>query len=138
MEEKVLIKAVFSKLKFLVVLCYVIAAILFVIGLAIGYDIAILYLTASSVFMVFVGVILGGILKMRELIVTNKRVIARGAFGYRADLPIEKITDVSMCWFNGIGCASPSTRIKFHFCKNKTEVFDTIISESLQRDSKYQ
>ena len=137
MEEKVLIKAVFSKLKFLVILCYVIAAILFVIGLGTGYDIAILWLTVSAIFMVFVGVILGTIFKKRELIVTNKRVIARGAFGFRADIPIEKITNVSMRWFNGIGCASPSLRIIFYFCKNKTEVFDTIISESLQRDSKY-
>jgi len=138
MEEKVLIKAVFSKLKFLVILCYVIAAILFVIGLGTGYDIAILWLTVSAIFMVFVGVILGTIFKKRELIVTNKRVIARGAFGFRADIPIEKITNVSMRWFNGIGCASPSLRIIFYFCNNKTEVFDTIISESLQRDSKYQ
>ena len=122
----------------MVILCYVIAAILFVIGLGTGYDIAILWLTVSAIFMVFVGVILGTIFKKRELIVTNKRVIARGAFGFRADIPIEKITNVSMRWFNGIGCASPSLRIIFYFCNNKTEVFDTIISESLQRDSKYQ
>jgi protein-S-isoprenylcysteine O-methyltransferase Ste14 len=91
----------------------------------------------SAIVLVIIGLIFKVILEKRELIITNKRVIARGAFGYRTDLPIEKVTDVSMCFFNGIGCASPSAKIKFHFCKNKMEVFDTIVAETLQRDSKY-
>lgn len=135
MEEKVLVKGVFGG-KFISIILYILAVVTFGF-LAMATAILIMGLISGIVLAIF-GLIISAILKKRELIVTNKRVIARGAFGFRADLPIEKITDVSMRWFNGIGCASPSLRIRFHFCKNKTEIFDTIISESLQRDSKYQ
>lgn len=136
MEEKVLIKGEFGG-KFLVVLLYIAAALTAFLLIVTDDDLIALGFLCGIVLALF-AVILNVILNKRELVVTNKRVIARGAFGFRADLPIEKVTNVSMRWFNGIGCASPSLRIRFHFCKNKTEVFDTIISESLQRDSKYQ
>lgn len=141
MEEKILIKAVFSSLKFLVTILWVLTVICFLVFAIIAIDweepIFILTGSVSTFILVLTTLIITEILKRRELIVTNKRVIARGAFGYREDLPIEKVTNVSMCFFNGIGCGSPSAKIKYHFCKNMTEVFDTIISESLQRDSKY-
>lgn len=141
MEEKILIKAVFSSLKFLVTIFWFLSAICFLVFAIIGIyweeTIFILIGSVSTFILVLTTLIITEILKRRELIVTNKRVIARGAFGFRADLPIEKITDVSMCWLNGIGCASPSARVKYHFCKNKMELFDTIVAEVLQRDSKY-
>lgn len=142
MEEKILIKGDFGGkfiplvLSVLGVIAFIVLTIIDISGYFDGVLIAIGLISAVILFIY--AIIINEIFKKRELIITNKRVIARGAFGFRADLPIEKITDVSMRWINGIGCASPSLRIRFHFCKNKTEVFDTIISESLQRDSKYQ
>lgn len=142
MEEKILIKGDFGG-KFIPLVLSVLGVIAFIVLTIIdisGYFDGVLIAVGliSAVILFIYAIIINEIFKKRELIITNKRVIARGAFGFRADLPIEKITDVSMRWINGIGCASPSLRIRFHFCKNKTEVFDTIISESLQRDSKYQ
>ena len=67
--------------------------------------------------------VLGKILDKRELIITNKRVIARGAFSFRTDFPIEKVTSVSTRWFGGIGCGTPSLKIMMFFCKNKQEIF---------------
>lgn len=142
MEEKILIKGDFGGkfiplvLSVLGVIAFIVLTIIDISGYFDGVLIAIGLISAVILFIY--AIIINEIFKKRELIITNKRVIARGAFGFRADLPIEKITDVSMRWINGIGCASPSTRIKFHFCKNKTEVFDTIAAETLQRDSKYQ
>ncbi len=141
MEEKILVKGIFSGdiiPKIFWSFAIIIWFLFLIIDVSGGWEgILIAVGTVSAIVLVIIGLIFKVILEERELIITNKRVIARGAFGYRADLPIEKVTDVSMCWFNGIGCASPSARIKFHFCKNKMEVFNTIVSETLQRDSKY-
>ena len=137
MEEKILIKAEFSSLNFLFIIPLLPLVPFFNIIVATNRIMLFAPFIAICVFLFLVVWIIKKILEKREIIVTNKRVIARGAFGQRLDIPIEKITNVSMYWFNGIGCGSPSSKIRFHLCKNKTEIFDTIISESLQRDSKY-
>lgn len=141
MEEKVLIKGEFGG-KVIPVILYVLAAIAFLVltifDIVDSWDGILIAIGAGSAIVLAVcGILLKAILKKRELIVTNKRVIARGAFGFRTDIPVEKITDVSMRYFNRIGCGSPSLKVMFPFCKNKIEIFDTIVSESLQRDSKY-
>lgn len=141
MEEKILIKGDFGG-KFIPLILYILAAVAFGVLTMIDLidywgGVLIIIGALSAIVLVTWGVILDAILKKREMIVTTKRVIVRGAFGYRTDLAVEKITDVSMCWLNGIGCASPSARVKYHFCKNKMELFDTIVAEVLQRDSKY-
>ena len=141
MEEKVLIKGEFGG-KVIPVILYVLAAIAFLVltifDIVDSWDGILVAIGAGSAIVLAVcGILLKAIFKKRELIVTNKRVIARSAFGFRTDIPIEKITDVSMRYFNGIGCGSPSLKVMFPFCKNKIEIFDTIVSESLQRDSKY-
>lgn len=137
MEEKVLIKGEFGG-KFLVVLLYIVAALTAFVFIVSGDDDLIPVGIVFGLVLVLFAIILNVLLNKRELVVTNKRVIARGAFGYRTDLPTEKVTNVSTYWFGGIGCGSPSSKIRFLFCKNKVEIFDVIISESLQRDSKYQ
>lgn len=141
MEEKVLIKGVFGG-KIITIILYIIAAIGFalltVIDLVAEFS-GILIMTGviSAIFLVAYGIIVSIIMKKRELIVTNKRVIARGVFSFRTDFPIEKITDVSMRWFGGIGCGTPSLKIMLYFCKNKQEIFDTVASETLKRDSAF-
>lgn len=136
MEEKVLVKGVFGG-KFAVTLLYILAAvilgILSIIDIEDHWDGELIIIGAviAVIFVVF-AIILGKSLKKRELIVTSKRVIARGAFGYRTDLAIENITSVSTYAFKGIGCASSSAKIKYLFCKNKMEIFDTISAEMLK------
>ena len=142
MEEKVLIKGVL-KGDIIPTIIYILAATVFGVlsivdltTLEEGFLIVIGFFCA--IVLVSVGKFMSFLLKKRELIVTNKKVIVRGAFGFRADLPMEKITNVSMRWFGGMGCGTPSLKIMMYFCANKQDVFDTIISETLQRDSKYQ
>ena len=139
MEEKVLVKGVFGG-KILSVILYILAAIVFgiltIVDIVDYWDgILILIGAISAVVLVAWGVIFAAILKKREMIVTTKRIIARGAFGYRTDLAIEKITDVSTGWLNAIGCASPSVRVKYHFCKNKMDIFDTISAKMLENNN---
>lgn len=140
MEEKVLVKGVFGG-KFMVTLFWILSiafiAICVVCGI-VNYDEVLMAIgIVGGIPLIVFTVIFSVLLKKRELIVTNKRVIARAAFGYRTDLPIEKITNISMRCLGGIGCGTPSTKIRFHFCKNKQEVFDTIASETLKRDSAF-
>lgn len=141
MEEKVLAKGVFGG-KFIPVIFYVLAAIVFcysvITAATYGWDgtfivFALIYALTSTAF----GIIIGKLMKKRELIVTNKRVIVRNAFCFRTDFPIEKITSVSTRWFGRIGCGSSSMKIMLGLCKNKQEIFDTIASEMVKRDSAF-
>ncbi len=140
MEERVLAKADFIKFKFLIAFLWTLSPICllgFIIWAIDQGTIAIMLVgMVISVVIALMTLLLSYILKKRELVVTNKRVIARGAFGYRRDFPMEKVTDISTCFFMGIGCASPSSKIKFLYCKNKKEVFDAISFEVMRRDSK--
>ena len=141
MEEKILTRATFGG-KFIVVLAWILSALLtFLVFIAVidTYNEEELFpiVIVTGIISFACAIIIGKIFKSRELIVTNKRVVARTAFGYRLDLPLEKVTSVSTYIFNGITCSTPSAKINFQFCKNKKEVFDTIISETLQRDSKF-
>ena len=141
MEEKVLVKGTFGG-KFVVALIYILAAmfgIIFIwIGIADENEEMIIPGVFITIVFVIIGIIVSAILKKREFIITNKRVIARGAFGFWADMPLEKVTAIRTGFFSCIGCSTPSVKVKYHFCKNKMEIFDTITAEVLQRDSKYQ
>ena len=68
-----------------------------------------------------------------EITVTDKRIFGRAIFKQRVDLPIDKISSVGTCLFNGIGVATSSGRIKFLFCKNQNEVFEAISKLLLDR-----
>lgn len=138
MEEKVLVKGNLGG-KFLVVIMYILAITPSALGIIMGIAddneemlfVAIPYLIVMIIF----AIIINAILNKRELVVTNKRVIARGAFSFRVDIPIEKVTHISSGFFGKIGCGSPSRKIRFAFCKNKMEIFDTLAAETLKRDS---
>ena len=140
MEEKILTKGVFGG-KNTMIFLWALCATCFLIFTkwAISWEDVSIVLAGlmSTALLVGITLIIGHILKKRELIVTNKRVIARGAFGFRRDIPIKKIAGISMFVFNGISIGSNSTKIKFQFCKNKIEVFDTIAAETLERDKTY-
>ena len=141
MEEKIIIKAEFFSLNFLVIIFWIIFGITFMYNFSQAILLGGIYILLtgilSSMPSFLIAILLKHILNKRELIVTNKRVILRGAFSFRIDIPIEKITNVSMSFLYGIGCGGASARIHILFCKNKSDVFDVIISQTLQRDKKY-
>lgn len=135
MEEKILIKAEFSKLTPLFVLMWILFGVIILSGVisAVDYGEVSPFFSAlviALIWMLFI-LIIKHIIKKKEFIVTNKRIIARAAFGYRKDIKLEKITSVSTCFFKGIGVGSSSAKIKFLLCTNKMEVFDTISKELL-------
>lgn len=141
MEEKILAKADFVKFKFLIAFLWTLPPICLIAFIIWAIDTGVIGIMlvgiVISIVIAIMTLLLSYILKKRELVVTNKRVIAKRAFGFRKDFPIEKVTEMSMCIFMGIGCASPSSKIKFLFCKNKTEIFDIIAFGTTKRNGKY-
>ncbi len=135
MEEKVLLKGNFNGEQIPRIIGIILGIMLIIIF--ISFDVA---LSGNGLF-IFLGFVEAGIfigigaalmklLEKRELVITNKRVIARRCFGFRRDIKLEDITDISMSR-NGISVASPSARIGFAWCTNKEEIYNTIAFQIL-------
>ena len=141
MEERVLARADFVKFKFLIAFLWTLSPICLLGFIIWAIDVGVIGLMLAgiviSIIIAGMTLLLSYILKKRELVVTNKRVVAKGAFGFRKDIPIEKVTSFSTFMIMGIGCSSPSTKIKFNYCKNRLEVFDAIALEATKRNNRY-
>lgn len=63
-----------------------------------------------------------------ELVVTDKRVYGKAAFGIRIDLPINKISSIGlgMKLFSSVAVATSSGKIKFYLLENREDVYQTI------------
>ena len=63
-----------------------------------------------------------------ELVVTDKRVYGKAAFGTRIDLPINKISSIGLGvkLFSSVAVATSSGKIKFYLLQNREEVYQTI------------
>lgn len=137
MEEKILVKGIFYGEKVPLIVGVVLGVLSLIIFGSID-DYFVVFGLISGFSLLIIGAICTAILTNRELIITNKRIIARTAFGIRKDFVIKNITDVVMYgWlprsfsFDGISVATPSSRISFGFCKNKEELFNTISAQIL-------
>ena len=73
-------------------------------------------------------------LKSYELVVTDKRVYGKVAFGKRVDLPNDSISAISMVpMLKGVAVATSSGKISFLLIKNADEVYDTMNKLLMQR-----
>jgi hypothetical protein len=63
-----------------------------------------------------------------ELVVTDKRVYGKAAFGTRIDLPINKVSSIGLGvkLFSSVAVATSSGKIKFYLLKNREDVYQTI------------
>lgn len=57
-----------------------------------------------------------------EIVVTDKRVYGKAAFGKRVDMPFDSISAISLSAMKGIAVATSSGKIAFKFIKNNREV----------------
>lgn len=141
MEERILARADFVKFKFLIAFLWTLSPICLLGFIIWSIDSGVVEIMLAGIIISIIiacfTLLLSYILKKRELVVTNKRVVAKGAFGFRKDIPIEKVTSFSTFIFMGIGCSSPSAKIRFNYCKNKLEVFDAIVLEATKRNNRY-
>lgn len=63
-----------------------------------------------------------------ELVVTDRRVYGKAAFGVRIDLPINKISSIGLGikLFQSISVATSSGKLKFYLLKNREEIYEML------------
>ena len=137
MEEKILIKGVFSKTNIFTNCFISLGCVLFFILFTFGdslVDTGIDSLLGYGAIICFIiSIVLYCLMNKCEIAVTNKRVYGKAAFGKRVDLPLDMISSVAMCTPKGVSVATSSGKISFLCCKNRNEVFDTISKLLIER-----
>ena len=75
-------------------------------------------------------------LKNYELVVTDKRVYGRAAFGKRVDLPIDSVSAIGTMWLKGISIATSSGKVAFLMIKNRDEIHKCVSDLLIDRQAK--
>lgn len=78
------------------------------------------------------------LLNSSELVVTDKRVYGKTAFGKRVDLPLDSISAVSTGIFKRISVATSAGEIHFYELQNREEVHECINKLLIQRQNTMQ
>ncbi len=71
-----------------------------------------------------------------ELVVTDKRVYGRAAFGKRVDLPIDSIAAVGMSALNGVMVTTASGMLSFKLMANNKELHKCISNLLIERQNR--
>ena len=71
-----------------------------------------------------------------ELIVTDKRVYGKTAFGRRVDLPVDSVSAIGSRWLKGIAVATASGKIDFLMIKNCDEIHKCVSNLLIDRQRK--
>lgn len=72
-----------------------------------------------------------------EMVVTDKRIYGKVAWGKRVDLPLDSVSATStLRGFKGVSVSTASGRIKFLLIKNANEIYNEINSLLIQRQKK--
>ncbi len=70
-----------------------------------------------------------------EMVVTDKRVYGKSAFGKRVDLPLSKINSLSSSILWSLGVATSSGKILFSLIKNRDEVYERLTELIIKKES---
>lgn len=71
-----------------------------------------------------------------ELVVTNKRIFGKTAFGKRVDLPLDSVSAIGTSLFWGIDVGTSSGRIHFKFIKNQKGMHTLMSGLLMERNQK--
>ena len=139
MEEKVLAKGIFSKFNFMAVI-FIFIAVFGLLGMF-TYDPddieelsmipCIIYMVVGTIGAIF----FYNLFNKCDIVVTDKRVYGKAAFGKRVDLPLDMVSSVGTGAFKGVSVATSSGRITFYLCKNRDVIFNTISKLLLERQN---
>ena len=75
-------------------------------------------------------------LRTYEIIVTNKRVYGKAAFGRRVDLPVDSVSAIGTMWLKGIAVSTSSGRVAFLMIKNRDEIHKYVSELLIERQTK--
>ncbi len=73
-----------------------------------------------------IGVLIYLWLRSYELIVTDKRIYGRVAWGKRVDLPLDSVSATATTTLKGVSVSTSSGRISFRLIKNADAIYQTI------------
>ena len=151
MEEKILIKSERINIGPILLLISIILSVMFLItfisvfmynfehwpSYALGYTFGDLL----AVELVFAGInillfVTFRWLRNHEIVVTNKRVYGKTAFGKRVDLPMDSVSSVASMRLKRVSVATSSGNISFFFIKNHTEIHKCVSALLLQRQNR--
>ncbi len=141
MEEKFIIKSendAEERIKTAVTLGLLPSAFCFLNGMAKNlfdniYS-AILFSMMPYAFVCVAGLIVYCWLKSYEMVVTDKRVYGKVAWGKRVDLPLDSVSATSINrMFNRVSVATSSGRISFLAVKNSAEIFEKVNTLLVER-----
>ena len=151
MEEKIVIKSSVKSAKpykVLAIICIILTIVFLVLSLIGGYFILALASTEfnespflylgliSLIIAVVVGVIYFMISKS-EIIVSDKRVRGKAAFGKSVDLPVDAISAISRsAAFSGVAIATASGLIRFYMIENADEIHSAVGKLLVDRQKK--
>ena len=86
--------------------------------------------------LIIAGIIMWLYVKNCEIVVTNKRIYGKAAFGNRVDIPLDSVTAVGIIgWLKGISVSSSSGFIKFLYISNYNEIHKKISDIIMSRTS---
>ena len=102
------------------------------------YTISVQYTFWFTIFPLVASALIGGIIyiwsRRYELVVTDKRIYGKIAWGKRIDLPLDSISATSTIrLLKGISVSTSSGRIKFLIIKNSNEIYTTISNLLIER-----
>lgn len=80
-----------------------------------------------ALILIIAGIILIIYVNSCEIVVTNKRIYGKAAFGKRVDLPLNSVSAVEITnLFKGIGISTSSGVIKFYYITNAAEIHKVV------------
>ena len=71
-----------------------------------------------------------------EMIITDRRVYGKAAFGKRVDLPMDFVSAIGSKWPKGISVATSSGKISFLMIKNCSEIHKCVSDLLIKRQNK--
>ena len=137
MEEKVLIEGVFKNHTLPYKICAILGAVLLLLSLFlfIGSLVALAIIPLMVGFvLLFMGLLCTHFICECELTVTDKRIYGSTELGHEVNIPLSKISSVSLGGFNGIYFSYAGNNVGFYFCQNVDDVYE-VVSELLIKTS---
>ncbi len=142
MEEKIVAKGTSSKINIFTILSGIAAAVFYFIGFDMkssGDSNTALWF-AIALALTLVTLLVFWAMSFCEIVVTDKRIYGKVAFGKRVDLPMDSVSAVAVTSLvtQGVSVSTSSGRITFYYLSNRDDISSTIRELLIARQDKPQ
>ncbi len=133
MEEKILIEGVFKNHTLPYKICAILGTVLLLVSLLLFIGSLSALAIISLIFgftLLFMGLLCTHFICECELTVTNKRIYGSTELGHDVNIPLSKISSVTLGGLNGLFFSYAGNNVGFYHCQNVDDVYD-VVSELL-------